>query len=438
MNTIAIDCGASFLKGALFQDNVIVKRAQRQSPVVHGNEGLQEPVQINHLLPMVEELILELADDIEDFTLCLSNEMHGFILANQDGSPYTDYISWQKEYGSEVIEGESSVDILSKEEFVEDVLCSGMPLRGGIPSSNMLYLKRKGILPSSPIYFYTLGDYIIRILSGLEPICHPSNAAATGLYDLTNSRWNKHLLEVASKENVHFPVVGSSALEFLLKNHRVICFPALGDQQAALLGAGFEDEGDISFNLGTGAQVSRLVRDAELSSKYQTRPYFKGFYLKTIPHLPSGRALNVYIRFFQDVLRIFGLNKTDREIWESLLDEEKKCDDTGLRVDLSFFQTPLTDHQVGSIEHIGEHNMTVGSLMKAVIDQMVSNFITIADIVEPDKSKIFRLVFSGGVSKRIEAIRSGIISNYRDGIPVIVSEDETLIGLNKYVATYGS
>lgn len=432
MNTIAIDCGGSFLKGALFQNNVIVKRAQRQSPVVHGNEGILEPIQINHLMPMVKDLILDLALDVEEFTLCFSNEMHGFILANQDGSPYTDYISWQKEYGNEEIEGISSVAVLKQGEYDEDILHSGMPLRGGLPSSNLLYLKRKGLLSDSSLFFYTLGDYIIRQLSGKEPLCHPTNAAATGLYDIQKGQWNSNLIDFVSVKNISFPQIGIGTLAFMLEGHQVVCLPALGDQQAALLGAGFEKIDDISFNLGTGAQVSRLTDRVELSPNYQTRPYFNGYYLKSIPHLPSGRALNVFVRFFKNILQVFGVEKSDGDIWECLLKEEKECDHSDLKVDLSFFQTPLSDYEVGSICNIGEHELTAGKLMKAIINQMVNNFVTIADRMEPDKTKIKRLVFSGGVARRIGSLREGIISHYGNNISVVVSEDETLVGLNKY------
>ena len=288
MNIITIDCGASFLKGALFHNNRIVKRAQRRSPVAHGSEGLQESVQINHLMPLVKEVILELAEGIGDFVLCISNEMHGFILANPDNSPYFDYISWQKEYGNEQIYGLSSVDVLSQSEYTNDIVRTGMPLRGGLPSSNMLYLKRSGMLPNTPLNFYSLGDYIIRCLSGKEPVCHPTNAAASGLYDMQRGTWNERLIEEVSVPNIRFPRVGVDTVAFELDNRHVTAYPALGDQQAALLGAGVEKEGDLSFNIGTGAQVSQLTKEIAFSKDYQVRPFFNGYYLKSIPHLPSG------------------------------------------------------------------------------------------------------------------------------------------------------
>lgn len=433
MHTITIDCGASFIKGALFLEDKILKSTQRQAPLGQDGNNLLHPVQLAELIPLVENLIEELAMGIECFKLCISNEMHGFVLADKEGKPYTDYISWQKEYGNEPIEGVSSVEMLSQE-LSQGILYSGMPARGGLPSSNLLYLKRKGLIckPAEELYFYTLGDYIIRVLSGCEPICHVTNAAATGLYDLNRLEWNDRLMDFVALPHIKFPQVGTEPMEFSYRNHKVTCMPAIGDQQAALLGAGVEKESDMSFNLGTGAQVSRLIKEKRFSSEYQTRPYFKGFYLMTVPHLPSGRALNVYFRFFKDVLKAFDIQKSDADIWNVLLSEEGKCEASELQCDLSFFQTPLTDHRVGSIQNIGEYSLRTGSLIKAVIRQMGDNFIKVANRLEPNKAMVQRIVFSGGIAARIESLREHILCNYASDLPYVVAKEETMRGLNKY------
>lgn len=433
MHTITIDCGASFIKGALFLEDKILKSTQRQAPLGQDGNNLLNPVQLAELIPLVENLIEELAMGIECFKLCISNEMHGFVLADKEGKPYTDYISWQKEYGNEPIEGVSSVEMLSQE-LSQGILYSGMPARGGLPSSNLLYLKRKGLIckTAEELYFYTLGDYIIRVLSGCEPICHVTNAAATGLYDLNRLEWNDRLMDFVALPHIKFPQVGTEPMEFSYRNHKVICMPAIGDQQAALLGAGVEKESDMSFNLGTGAQVSRLIKEKRFSSEYQTRPYFKGFYLMTVPHLPSGRALNVYFRFFKDVLKAFDIQKSDADIWNVLLREEGKCEASELQCDLSFFQTPLTDHRVGSIQNIGEYSLRTGSLIKAVIRQMGDNFIKVANRLEPNKAMVQRIVFSGGIAGRIESLRKHILYNYASDLPYVVAKEETMRGLNKY------
>ena len=63
MNTITIDCGASFIKGAFFSDGVIQKKIQRHAPKVHIDTDIYSPVLIKGLLTMVREMILELGKD---------------------------------------------------------------------------------------------------------------------------------------------------------------------------------------------------------------------------------------------------------------------------------------------------------------------------------------------------------------------------------------
>lgn len=433
MNTIAIDCGASFVKGALVKEGKIICRSEKSSPRVHGDESVFEPVQVTELVSMVREMIAELGAGEKEVRLCISNEMHGFLLADADGIPYTDYISWQKEYGAVEIDGVSSFAELREKSGSLDVWKGGMGLRAGLPSCNLLYLVRKGYLDmSKQLFFYTLGDYLIRELSGQPPVCHPTNAAATGLFDLTENVWNWKLIGYICQDRICFPQVGGGILEFAVGNLKVYCLPAIGDQQAALLGAGLESEDELSFNLGTGAQVSVLAKKVEFSESYQIRPYFHNMYLKTVPHLPSGRALNVYFRFFKDVLDVFGMDADDDKIWDTLLREAERGEAGKLVCDLSFFGNAVTDHVVGSIGNIGEYSLTVGSLMRAVLDRMAANFIDVVGVLGKDFGNIKKLIFSGGISRKVGYITRRIRDAFGENVAYSVAEDETLIGLLKY------
>lgn len=434
MHTIAIDCGASFIKAALFDDHGgITSQVQKISPVVHGSEDVLQTVQITALVPIVRQILSDFVRNVSKAKLCISNEMHGFILAYADGTPFTDYISWQKEYGAIKIDGKSSVDMLLEGQFSDDIIHTGMQLRGGLPSSNVLYLSRSGILKKakSKLFFYTLGDYLIKALFGIEPMCHPTNAAATGLYDVVETGWNERLKNACCAKEILFPKIGTKAVEIVFENCELQVFPAIGDQQAALLGAGLASETDLSFNLGTGAQVSKPVKNIDFSNRWQIRPYFNGFYLKTIPHLPSGRALNVYIRFFKELLQGFCDNVSNENIWGFLLAKESECSETSLHCDLSFFQNAVTDYTVGSISNIDEYGLSVGCLMKSLFSQMIDNFLSAAMVIEPLPKAVKRIIFSGGVAKRIESIRGGIMQTYygADVLPLI--ENETLYGLYK-------
>ncbi len=429
MDFITIDCGASFVKAALFNsDGEIVGKAVKQSPFGKN--------QIGTLTPLVRDICDELLQKAGDkVCLSISNEMHGFILADEKGTPITDYISWQKEYGRMSIDGGTACEMLSSPEYSADILHTGMPLRGGLPSVNLFYLKKIGKLNDieSPIYFYTLGDYLTRILADTQPICHLTNAAATGLVDLKTNTWNERLLNTVASAQIVFPEIGTTATEFVRGRKKVTLLPAIGDQQAALYGANLSQRDELSFNMGTGGQVSRITVTLNFSPNYQLRPFFNGNYIKTIPHLPCGRALNVYIRFFRDVLKTFDVEKDDTGIWKNILDAETKSNNTGIKCDLSFFENAACKNLTGSVTDISEYSLTAGSLMKAVFNQLADNFVTASKKLSDDNWSIRKILFSGGVARKIKAIREKIIAAY--GVKDFeVAADETLTGLFRYGA----
>lgn len=434
MSIIAIDCGASFIKGALIEpDGTIVSSTERHSPLVN-TDDIFKPVQIELLVPLVREMIGNLSTGKTSIDLCISNEMHGFILAYQDGIPFTDYISWQKEMGKIQVNECTGVECLTNMNISKHLLESGMNLRAGLPISNLMYLSEVGALmqATETLFFYTLGDYLIKRLSNLEPICHPTNGAATGLYNILENKWNEELIKSCGAKHIVFPVIGETALEFELDNLHIKALPAIGDQQAALLGAGLADTNTLSFNLGTGAQVSRLVEQAEFSTNYQIRPYFNNMYLKTLPHLPSGRSINVYFRFIKDIFSTFNITVDDSDIWKQLIKADYGVNEKlEMICDMSFFENPLTETQMGSIEKIGEYDLTLDNLMYSVLNQLGNNFIIAANIIDSEQTST-TLLFSGGIANKIEAIRTKIINNYKESVTVEIASAETMIGLYLY------
>ncbi|WP_027407454.1 sedoheptulokinase [Anaerovibrio sp. RM50] len=440
MNIITIDCGASFLKGALFEDEHLVKKTQRQAPKVNTNDW-HVPTQINYLMDAVRSMFRELTRGYNEVVLCISNEMHGFILTDEDDNPYTDYISWQMEFGNVPLAGKNgmtSLQMLSAEKYRDEIMKSGMPLRAGLPNVNLLYLqhnlpwdKKKGVLR-----FFTLGDYILYGLSGKISYCHPTNAAATGLMDLETGTWNKKMVSLTAGTKIQFPEVGTGGITFVFEGVNVYALPAVGDQQAALLGAGLKEKNEISFNLGTGAQVSCLVDGLDYSGEYQIRPFFAGKYIKTIPHLPSGRALNVYFRFVRETATRFCPDVDDVTIWEWILDNVKQSNISDMECDLSFFANPITNRTRGSINNIGEYDFNIGNLFGTLFRQMADNFMMAARRIMPEESTVTKIVFSGGIARKISFIRERILKNYHTGIEFSVGKDETLYGLAKYAVEY--
>lgn len=431
MNIIAIDCGASFIKCALICDGIVDKKISKKSPAISDIFNPYKAEWIKNLVEEVENIIADISNDLDTFCLCISNEMHGFLLAQDDGTPVTDYISWQRELGAIPIDDLTSVDFLKENISKTDLMYTGMNLRAGLPISNLTFIMRDREINTGQRYrFYTLGDYILKCIVGYDVSCHPTNAAATGLFDLRTGTWNENIARFFNDICI-FPRVEDGIYDFVFNEKKCSYKPAIGDQQAALLGSGLINEGELSFNLGTGAQVSTLVSELDCGKTYQIRPYFNGKYLKTLPHLPSGRACNVYIRFIQDLLNTLDIDFNEKQIWEKILDSVSDNQQYSLKIDLSFFENPLTDRTTGYIDEISEYSLTVSNLFGSVFESMSDNFVKAAKIIT-DINDINKIFFSGGVARKNKYLRNSILKKIGMDISYEVSEDETLSGLAIY------
>ncbi len=426
MNIIAIDCGASYIKGAKIVNGIIIERRQEVSPKICRDEELLKPKQIYKLINLVDSMIQKLVRGEKEVKLCISNEMHGFLLTDINGTPYTDYISWQNELGSD------ELSILKQEKFNKLIQKTGMSLRAGLPSCNLFHLCNHNYINDCfPIYFYTLGDFLIRKFTDKQPVCHPTNAAATGLYDINKEEWNKELINQIGSSKIVYPEIGERIITICKYKVLFHVFPAIGDYQAALLGAGIQ-ENMISINLGTGAQVSVLSKAMKLSKEYQICPYFYSNYLYRIAHLPSGRAINVYYRFFKEFLFLLNIEVSDEKLWELLLKEAENSKNTKLLFDMSFFENPITHNTVGSIQNISEYGFTVGNVIRGALNQMINDYMWAINKICPNVDNIDTILFSGGLANKISIIREELINNMPNVSNIILAKDETILGLYKY------
>lgn len=427
MNTIVIDCGASFVKAAKFVNGEITERFYENTPSVGSENTLFDPAYISALWNVVYHAIEKLSIGEKEVKLCVSNEMHGFLLADANGVPFTDYISWQREIGKE------ELSILSDSEISNIILNCGMSLRAGLPICNLFYLSSHGYIEgkNSTLYFYTLGDFLIKKFTGKEPACHPTNAAATGLYSIIDKSWSDILIDYIGCSNIIFPVVSEKIISIKREGVLYHVLPAIGDHQAALLGAGMNKKA-ISFNLGTGAQVSVMCDKIQLSEEYQICPFFGEKYIKRIPHLPSGRALNVYFRFFREISNLLNIDISDEQLWEKLLGEAKGNITQELSFNMSFFENPMTEETVGSIGNISEFGFTVGNIINGAIKGMIKNYTWAANKLCKTNRGINTIIFSGGIASKISLIREEIVKTFPMVSNVIIAHDETLKGLYRY------
>jgi xylulokinase len=88
---------------------------------------------------------------------------------------------------------------------------------------------------------------------------HITDAAASGMFNLKVGLWSEQITDLVGGGRLLLPRVSSVPdVIGLHRNSGAAVLTAVGDQQAALLGAGI-GEGVTAFNIATGGQVARLA-----------------------------------------------------------------------------------------------------------------------------------------------------------------------------------
>jgi sugar (pentulose or hexulose) kinase len=202
----------------------------------------------------------------------------------------------------------------------------------------------------------------------------------------------------------------------------VPCYTAVGDYQCALLGSLLEED-ELSINISTGSQASRIVPGLTLGD-YQTRPFFDGKFTNTISHLPAGRSLNVLVDLLCEITEAQG--GLSKDPWSYIIAAAEAADSTGLQVNLGFYPGPWGDR--GSIANIREKTLNVGTLFRAAFENMAECYQAAASRIWPDRSWR-RIVFSGGLALKVSLLREIIQNRFQCNARLSPVAEDTLCGL---------
>ena len=214
------------------------------------------------------------------------------------------------------------------------------------------------------------------------------------------------------------------------KGQRIPCYAPVGDYQCALAGA-MLNPNDLSLNISTGSQVSRITSSLMLGD-YQTRPFFDGKFTNTVTHLPAGRALNVLVDLLTELPRLSGNPVNDP--WKWIAAAADASDETDLEAAISFFPGPCGTR--GTISGIGERNLTVGSLFRAAFENMAANYKACALQIWPEQTWN-DIVLSGGLAHKIPLLRQLIAHQFKREARLCEITEDTLSGLLMMALTFG-
>lgn len=284
MSFVGIDVGGTYVKAAAFDAAGEPERVLRTPiPPFLDSTGAAREIDPVALIAVVEALLNDVAFDLDRVDgVLVTGQMAGIAFVDAAGNAVAPLVSWQdmRVTGVEQVAAGLGDAVLAR---------TGDGIRIGLPLVTLTGIERPAGARVTSLLAYVAGA-----LAGVwAPVVHVTDAAAWGLLDVAADAWLPEAVAAAGLSADELPAVSSSLAPVgwcAAFDAPVLC--AVGDQQAALLGAGLRSS-EVGAHIATGGHVS--VISTSLESPAQLRPYFGGQFLHTITHQPAGRLLTAVL-----------------------------------------------------------------------------------------------------------------------------------------------
>lgn len=430
MTLLGIDIGTSFVKGAVLDVDKLRFGHVRRVPFPEPISGLDpllceyEPGKVvDAVAKMISELA-EIAEDCQGIVFC--TQMASMVLTDPDGRPRSNCIGWRDQRAlMPHLSGRGRYyDIYQEQIDKEQRRSLGHEMPPGMPGCFLFWMAEQRRIESglTPL---PLGDFVVASLCASKAGIDRTNAMAYGLLNLRTMDWHWKVIQQLGLDALAWPSLaaqGSVAGFIELNGRKVPCYTPIGDYQCSLAGA-LLGQDDLSINISTGSQVSRIT-DVFEPGAYQTRPFFDGRFTNLLSHLPAGRSLNVLVNFLTELGRLSGDNVS--EPWRWIDAEVRSIQQSNLTVDLGFYPGPCGDN--GGIFNIRENNLTVGTVFRAAFDNMAANYLAAGSRIWPEHSWQ-GVILSGGLANKLPSLFAIIETQFGTSLKLCRCPEEALCGL---------
>jgi len=314
-----------------------------------------------------------------------TGQMHGIIGLDSNNKATTNLVTWQDKSGETILsEGKKLLDKI-KELAGKDTIANGY---GVVSLYKWLYCDNNTHIKS----FCTVADYFAKELANSNKVVmSPTMAHSIGLFDLQSNTWDESLIKKLGFADIIFPtIVKNSSIAGYTEGKPdkipVIC--AIGDNQASFWGSVGDKEKSILLNVGTGTQLSFLIKKEEFDiyKKYidgfetQLRPYDNDFYLIATSFVNGGSVYESLFNFFRETgVTLFDLYNMDEDVlWKNM--EEAGKDSLNNNNPLSV--VPLLEgqrkdsKQKGSISDLVTDNFHPGDFIAGFLSGLATYYKT--------------------------------------------------------------
>jgi sugar (pentulose or hexulose) kinase len=297
ISSVLLDIGGTYIKSAVIEfgqshpENIQLFETPSFIPSESGRRTIPTEALLNSIEQAIEAQRLYKPQVSRIYT---SGQMGGYVLEGKQGF---EVISWQDSRSTLPINRDSRAELDKWITVSDSFKETGSEIRPGLPFYSLAILKSQDSMKMPLQPFRSVISFVTSYLTDFQSMdMHVTDAAASGLFSLKENNWSKELTSMTG-DFLTFPDVHTSVKKIgVSSKFNLDVFAGVGDQQASLLGAGLQP-GKIVVNIGTGGQVAGLHEDGAESGNFQIRPYFFGQKIRTITHLPSGRALRAFVQY---------------------------------------------------------------------------------------------------------------------------------------------
>ena len=365
MKTLGLDLGTTSICAVVFEKEtgVLAAKTVQNAAFLPGEvwERTQDAAVISDI---AFSLVRELLDAYPDISaIGVTGQMHGILYLDAEGSCLSPLYTWQDERAALPFdETENWAEHLSR--------LTGYLVSAGYGLATHYYNCNHGLVPEGAVLFCTIADFIAMRLAGrTSPLLDASNAASFGLFDLRKGCFDEAALQKAELGTKLLPQVSKNAYLGTGSAGRPV-YTAIGDNQAAFLGAVDNKEDVLLINVGTGSQVAVFSPQFLQAPGLETRPYPGGGYVLVGAALCGGRSYALLENFFRQTVRLAtGKDESVYCAMEQALDAAGEVSDAPEAV--TTFQGTREDPALrGSFRNISAENFTPVHFMHSVMNGM--------------------------------------------------------------------
>ena len=420
MKAIGLDIGTTTVSAVVLDENGGLLEARNIPNGADVAPGVQDA---EILCEKALALAAELKQKYRPDCIGIDGPMHGVLYVAAQGRAVSPLYTWQNPMGDAPAgaSGETFAQRLAR--------LSGHHAATGFGGTTHYALTQRGELPAGAAKFCTIHDYIGMRLTGREaPLCHVSDAASFGLFDVDAARFDSAAIRAAGLDEKYFPAVTDrpEALGRDADGLPVLC--AIGDSQAAFFGS-VSGQGAAAVNMGTGGQINMQGNAA--GENFEKRPLGCGEYILAGASLCGGRAYALLEGFLRSCAALAGAECAPGSLYGAMNALAEKALDFPDKPAFSplFCGTRRHPEKRAALEKIDDRNFDAAHLCGAFVEGMAGELCAVYEEMRAaGAAKPALLVGSGNAIRKNPALKAAFERAFGMPMKIPAHQEEAAFG----------